>query len=608
MRTFQAVLRLKMATFIAAATLACSLPATAQQYCVSGLVTSGGGSGALNNGDPVAVSITIDPATISCGDPNSPNVCDANAATVQVASGTQVWSSAHIGTLSGGTGPSTDRNGNPVSLSTISITGFGEVLSAGSILPTSTALVGFRLTNYPTDLGIGEVDDGFPEALPFITTAELPSLTTLYGTTLSFTLQYMGPGGTAEYQISYTGQDCAGTSPPPPPPPPPALSLVATFNGGSDQTTSPTAAATIAHFPLGSNFTLWLADANTSTVPATFAIKTSSLSAGIDNSTLFPGTAIFQYSGSAPNTGWFQAVHEGVAVLVITPTDPQLAPVTVEVAIGDPDSLGSSNPEIDASLYQIAHRFGIPPQFLKAQVQQESPGFDPLAYRYEPLNHYNDYGSISRNRDFRVSNAILQRYRFSTIDDDLDGALTEGLGTNDTDHNTRLPFTPCCGGTPTIYDIVVALDDSQNWSNQGPESEANYNTLIEGAGTENFTAQTSLAASYGYLQMTYTTAITELHWPGLVTGEQNPTYLFDGPGNLANGGGSLILAATKMARKFTRKWPAVSSTPSLALENPNALTQEFYPVWQAYNGWSGYPPRVAANISRYIPTQAASVF
>jgi hypothetical protein len=151
-------------------------------------------------------------------------------------------------------------------------------------------------------------------------------------------------------------------------------------------------------------------------------------------------------------------------------------------------------------------------------------------------------------------------------------------------------------------EIVNSLDSTQHWSTQGKKARQNYTKLLN----DDFTAQTSLASSYRFMQVTYVTAITKLQWspPGF----QNPSLLFDTANNIALAGGTLALGSQYVASVFAQDNANANANPSMAFANPTTLINSFYDAWRKYNGAVSYPPKVAAQIPTYSPTQASSIF
>lgn len=286
-------------------------------------------------------------------------------------------------------------------------------------------------------------------------------------------------------------------------------SIVANMNGGQDQKTSVADYQQTAHFPLGADFTLALLDSSENVIPSKYSFS-SDLPEDVPESALFPSNVAFQYSSDISDRGSFHAAHLGSATLTITPTGSQsgISPVTVTVKVVNPASLGSEHNEVDSLIYPIANQTGIPPNFIKAQVAQESGDqFNPLAYRYEPLSI--DAWAISRGQDQRANDFAM--YRFATIKDSEDTELSQGAYVDSDDLAIRDKF-PCCGSAPTAYQIVSRYDGGMNWCKiRGylPDEEQDCLYLLSG---DDFTEQTSLASSYGYMQITYLTANQVMNW------------------------------------------------------------------------------------------------
>ena len=378
--------------------------------------------------------------------------------------------------------------------------------------------------------------------------------------------------------------------------------VVANINGGADEST-PASNNVTANFPLGSNFTVALLDPNGNLIDADYALSNPTITGNVPSTTLFPISGVFQYSDPIAGRGSFHAAHNGTVTLTVTPKDSSTGaiPATITIVVSNPASLGTDHPEVDGLIYPVANATGIPPDFIKAQMAQESGSqFDPLAYRYEPLSRWvGDYGAVSRGQDLRAS--TFASYRFATIKDSEDGALSQGALVDDDDLATRAKF-PCCGASPTALQIIENYDDVNNWTNQ-PGAWARYVRLQ----SDDFTAQTSLAASFGYMQITYSTAITTMHWAG-IAGLKNPTLLYDTALDLAGGAGSLNIANQYLEKLFFQANPDESVAPSLQFTGSDDLIDAFNPAWQRYNGSPAYPAKVSDRIPTYPPINAGSIF
>jgi hypothetical protein len=135
-------------------------------------------------------------------------------------------------------------------------------------------------------------------------------------------------------------------------------------------------------------------------------------------------------------------------------------------------------------------------------------------------------------------------------------------------------------------------------------------------GTVAYTAQLSLAASYGYLQLTYFAALGTNEyggdWKGSFapcngTQQKDPDNLFDTTCNLNGGGGSLRMGTRITAKHFAGKYVAKSTNPSV----PDGSTLEglFSQAYQLYNsGKAGYGANVIATSKTVEPNPTGTIF
>ena len=113
-----------------------------------------------------------------------------------------------------------------------------------------------------------------------------------------------------------------------------------------------------------------------------------------------------------------------------------------------------------------------------------------------------------------------------------------------------------------------------------------------------FTAQTTLAASYGLLQMMYATAVTTMHWTGDANGARNPSLLFDTEENHARQLGSLGVGSAKVVKDFK----TVMAGSNVTVDNPAVLLSLFIDAWQQYNsGKRTYGTEVGTHVPQYNP-------
>ncbi len=332
---------------------------------------------------------------------------------------------------------------------------------------------------------------------------------------------------------------------------------------------------------------------------------------------LFPDNVVIEFDQDTENTiKHFQAVHLGTVTVTITPTDTSYDPVTVDVTIQNPQSLGQSWNYYDQKIVTLANNRGIPPQYIKGQIQRESDPrhpFNPNSYRYEPLSSkIGDlylFGPGPTGQDWREQ-PPYQDYRLAVNDGVPDvnsqpwptptpqpsptptrgkptptptptpnpapqlpqgaslipadvaprtiylmcaqGLITQGPA-EDTCVGNKAIALPATDSPPQWVSLreIIDLNDAgtQNWYINA--SKATRNMLDANWNLLNFTAQTDLAASYGLLQIMYTTAISTMKWNGQ-GGKINPSYLFDTDSRIDAGTSSLPLGTGYDALVFPK--------------------------------------------------------
>jgi len=422
--------------------------------------------------------------------------------------------------------------------------------------------------------------------------------------------------------------------------------------------------ALMANLTLGGTFQIALAiadrDGTIHTIPSSFSLGTSALNGDLDPNALFSANTVFQYTDELNNAAVFQSVHLGTQQLTITPNDPAIPPVSVTLSVENPASLGSSHTALDRSLYPLAHETGLPPQMIKGQVKTEG-GFNPKAWRYEPLNAFAGEFAISQKpKDYRTQ-APYSSLRLPTIGDSADPGNC-GANYNFTTHvDSRIPDPNCRGFTqggtfseqvmsdiaqasPTImiperdpnsgavltgsngnsltrplspsdryvsvHDVFIYNDSKERWT-ANAKNPARVALVSNGA--VDFSSQLSLASSYGLLQVTYVTALDQSSRGGQWTGNNescgpsdllDPDNLFDTSCNLAHNGGSLGIGTRITERNFVGQ---NSASPSVA--NESALEALFVNAYQRYDpGKTGYGSTVISNTRSFEPNPTGTIF
>jgi hypothetical protein len=368
-----------------------------------------------------------------------------------------------------------------------------------------------------------------------------------------------------------------------------------------------------ATYALGSQFFMQLAKPaqppnQPTPISSMYALSNANITPAISDPTLFPDNVVIEYHQStSENTKLFTATHLGTVTVTITPDDTSISPVTVNITVVNPSSLGSVQNDIDTALFSLGHRRGVLPQFLKGQIQRES-NFNPQSWRYEVLSV--DMASVSGGQDLRTQNPYSQ-FRLATSD-----GLAQGTGIIHEDISPRSIYSiPHNGVLGPITDadtlvsasaIYVNNDATQHWSRFSP---ARARAVAANPALLDFTAQTPIASSWGFLQILYTTAIAPMNFQG-IGGSQNPSFLFDTADHLSNNGGSLEPASGYLRRIFSRANPGIDQQdPDLA--NPSALTNAFRGAFNYYNhnSTAGAYGAAVINFSRsYTPVPAGQIF
>jgi len=269
---------------------------------------------------------------------------------------------------------------------------------------------------------------------------------------------------------------------------------------------------------------------------------------------------------------WFIGLHLGKQFFKVTPVDPKIPACIVRVDVKLPEQLGKPPNDLDDWLAKTAHRRGIPPHWIKAQVEKESVKKKVAGqwiwrrdtFRYEPFSA--DKKWISRNKKLR-SKEPYDRYRLSTQANDDD--LPQGADLNrpaDTEFRNRYKYKRGNAAPAQITEDVVDVTASEivlaneaagkKGENYDIQNSDAFNAWVAAFGNGQdpllFNAQTTLASSYGLVQMLYVSAI-ELNWNN-ATGDPdaavlNPALLMDTDDNLNGGDGSLHIGTVLLLKR-----------------------------------------------------------
>lgn len=300
------------------------------------------------------------------------------------------------------------------------------------------------------------------------------------------------------------------------------------------------------------------------------AFSDHDLENGIDETiALFPDAAAAVLGATGPTLETTLAVfHRGISTGILNVDGKS---IDLEVSAVAPTAMGSEGNQFDQVIFDVAHKRGIPPQWVKAQIGGEAEDWNPESYRYEPLSI-----DLTYKEKLRLKGPY-KRYRLAT--GAADGDLPKGKDLIDADivprakmrvstppGSTQLsPITldmQCPVRCISVRDIYDANLKIQRWDQPGVGNPAKAKWIKEQIKNGqpdplNFTAQTTTAGSYGLMQVLYSTAISQLDWlkANSETDEKpvNPSFLFDTPDNIANGNGSLGLGTAHTIIKMNKK-------------------------------------------------------
>jgi hypothetical protein len=385
-----------------------------------------------------------------------------------------------------------------------------------------------------------------------------------------------------------------------------------------------------ARIPLGRVFFVEVAD------QSIFTLEGAMADPEVPQSSLFRNHIVIPFAPDTPSTRKeFQAVHLGdVTLKVYDAAVPTSLRLSLPIVVTRPDRLGNAPNQFDALFVDAAHRTGVPPQILKGVASREAgPNLRPDAYRYEPIW---DLQVMSEGKNLRVSELPYPLYRLATKADTRNAALGEGTNikkpediaprsryfivrdgmlrriSNDDQFVSALEIFQ---HNDSLFGLLDPSVPDQRWSDPKNAQPNIIGQIRDNPSLLDFTAQTPLAASYGIMQVLYTTAIRPLAWTGLKSSGEcfrfpdqcNPSFLFDTDENRAAGGGSLNLASDYLSIKFSEVNP-----PDLAINpdfnNVNSLREAFRRTLGTYNLRGTYPLEVLNLADTFLPVRDGTIF
>ncbi len=364
--------------------------------------------------------------------------------------------------------------------------------------------------------------------------------------------------------------------------------------------------------PLGGTPTLALLS-NNQPLQATWSLQSPSRNNPADPDDLFPSDVALLFPPNGVSGAGLAVLHLGSFQITATSGQNSLS-FTVQTTETCP--LGSAQTGLDSTIYTNAERFGVPPQVIKAMIQDES-GFNASAYRYEPRAW--DYRGFKNQLTYAAYSPFA--FEEPPIPGVPGSALTEGALTS-TWKDQRLNGTKplnllysyatwnqgqgctavmaqdndlwayaLCLGTSAWWfrsppantegpcgpaykqwfqpTSVWLYDQCRGGQYDGPSSDAALDFFYDNP----YNAQTVVAGSYGYMQFGFW-ALKSLHW--LQEGVPNPTDLETADTNISLGSRWL----TKKKGYTARHYGGNGRTSLSDFEN--------YFVWLCtlYNGYS----------------------
>lgn len=385
-----------------------------------------------------------------------------------------------------------------------------------------------------------------------------------------------------------------------------------------------------ARVPLGSRFQLWLQNPLQGSKPlsAHFDLATASLQNAQIDPALYPSAAVLEFdAANSATTKTFQAMHIGTQNVVITPDDPSLPHRTVIVQVIPPAALGTTHATItfgsasfnlDDQIVRWADRRGIPPQLVKGVMDRESDAkFSPLTWRYEPLTtDWDNFAPAPYGQNQRA----LSKYAPYRME--YDAAHPRGAWLVDAeDVRPRSVFWIDAAKTAKIgdqeplvsaYTIYAANDSWQNWL-KNLKSVSKKLLLLTPSTTLSWAADTTLASSYGLMQVLFSESFDNYGYNG-ISGRRRPYYLFDTPPNIAGGGGSIQVGTGVYVFKY--RWENDFNDAGVfspQYDTVEKLDDDYQNGLMGYNGsfcqqTDCYGPDTMKRTQKYLPVPSTALF
>jgi hypothetical protein len=366
--------------------------------------------------------------------------------------------------------------------------------------------------------------------------------------------------------------------------------------------------------PLGAKFNLQLYQTGASGTPinlnSKYSITSQSISPAISQSegpTLFPNNVLVEDVDSGVGMQkLFQTFHMGNATIQIMPTDSAYSSknITVNVLVYDPGMVGQSEPTPDDLIVKYAHKRGLPPQLIKAQIRQEGfvkaiNSISANAFKYEP-GYDSDYVEYSTRWH---PTAIVEDPVFMPVElrlNSKDNSIRQSiLWQNDIDPRDMYDMTdPASKEVPNPVPRTITPNDVGISAANYINSNVSFPDSLFDDDDFEFTAQTTVSSSYGFLQIMYLTAVIDEKWLS-PSGNRHPSELFIPNENISIGTRHLV---RQVKFPFDDKSPTGISLSQINTSIDKAL--------QKYNGGriQNYFSLVEGFKPQYTPNLVMPVF
>lgn len=365
---------------------------------------------------------------------------------------------------------------------------------------------------------------------------------------------------------------------------------------------------------LGAYNSFVLTDVNGAVVPAKYALEGApsfnpAIAAAQLAKTAYPKVlSVMLNPGLSNTTQYFVNVHMGTQTLRVTPLDSKFKPFTMTVVVASPAKLGTDDfvctwtynsvvydaeyKSCNKLIIMAAHQSGLPPQYIKAEIWQESNlhKFEATSYRYEPYWDRRNLRISASRSDVSPMKAmkVMKKYYFGPASNVVTSDLIQlrskyklvlangTLGPIPNNYET--------GKVPKKYTPLLGID----YLNGDPNNTQKWREYVGGvekpavnSSNFGFVAQSVVASSYGMMQILYTTAL-EMGFVNTVGKEKegpNPQFLFRPALNIQ-------LGSDYLAKQY-KNVNADESVKTDLLKNMNEYGYALRNASSGYNGGRG---------------------